>query len=182
MRLTALPRSYYDRGPDEVAPDLLGMLLVRKSAGRLLIGRIVETEAYLPANDPAAHSFKGKTARTVSLYKEGGHAYVHRMRQYCLLDIVTGSPDEAGSVLIRAIEPIEGMKESIDNLADGPGKVCLALGITHSLDGIDMTKSSGKLFVVEGNKGLRDQDRIVSSPRVGISKAKHLELRFRLLG
>jgi DNA-3-methyladenine glycosylase len=82
MELVPLARDFFDRDPREVAPVLLGKYLVRKTQGRLIVGKIVETEAYLPAGDSAAHSFKGRSARNESMYKEGGHAYVHGMRQY----------------------------------------------------------------------------------------------------
>src|SRR4051812_44626519 len=106
---TIIPRDFYDRNPVDVAKDLLGKFLVRRINNKYSVGLITETEAYLPSGDSAAHNFKGKTKRNESLYKEAGHAYIHSMRQYCLLDVVTEGSDKPGSVLIRAIEPVEGI-------------------------------------------------------------------------
>ncbi|HWB33931.1 MAG TPA: DNA-3-methyladenine glycosylase [Candidatus Paceibacterota bacterium] len=173
MATAVLPREFYDRDPAQVAKELLGKFLVRKISKGFLIGMITETEAYLPAGDSAAHSFKGRTKRNASLYTEGGHAYVHRMRQYHLLDVVTESPERPGSVLIRSIEPVEG----IEGLINGPGKVCRELRITQGLDGVDMTRSESGLFITEGEPSSR---KILVSTRVGISTAKDMPLRFRI--
>ena len=106
--LDPLPRSFYDRPPEEVAPDLLGKLLVRSFYGEVLMGYINETEAYLPFEDPAAHGFKPRK-NTESLFKKGGHAYVHSMRHHALLDVVTQEEGTPGSVLIRGVVPIQGV-------------------------------------------------------------------------
>jgi DNA-3-methyladenine glycosylase len=172
----ALPRAYFDRSPLEVAPDLLGKLLVRKSKGKVLVGRIVETEAYLSSGDSAAHSFKGKSARNASLYKEAGHAYVHSMRQYHLLDVVTEGPDKPSSVLIRGIEPIEG----IESPTNGPGKIGIAFDITRALDGVDMTDPTSELFIADTKK--KTVYSAAVSLRIGISTAKDMPLRFYIAG
>jgi DNA-3-methyladenine glycosylase len=174
MEFTALPRSYFDRAPAEVARGLLGKFLMRKYDGLLIVGRIVETEAYLSAGDSASHSHRGKDARNASMYKEAGHAYVHGMRQYFLLDVVTESEGTPSAVLIRAVEPVQG----ITSLVNGPGKVGMAFKITRALDGVDMTDASGELFIAES----KDQalHEVLVSPRVGISVAKDLPLRFRI--
>lgn len=179
-------QSFYNRKPQIVARDLLGKFLVRKINNQFLVGRIVETEAYLSKDDPASHNFKGKNKRNVSLYKDGGHAYVHSMRQYCLLDVVTESPAKPGSVLIRALEPIEGIEKmkrfrdeyNLHNLTNGPGKVCRALNITKNLDGIDLTNPDEVLFIVKDKN--ESKIKIITSLRIGISKAKNLPLRFHL--
>lgn len=173
MEWVALPRSYFDRSPAEVAPDLLGKLLVRRIEGEFLIGKITETEAYLSAGDAAAHGYKGMSARNASLYKEAGHAYVHGMRQYFLLDVVTEGQDIPSSVLIRAVEPVSGVART----TDGPGKIGIAFGITRSLDGADMTDPAGEIFIAEDPDHVRGE--IVVSGRVGISAAKDMPLRFR---
>ena len=186
MEHPILPRAFFDRDPVVVAKELLGKYIVRNLDGKRLVGKITETEAYLPSGDSAAHNFKGKTKRNESLYKEAGHAYVHSMRQYCLIDVVTEGSDKPGSVLIRAFEPVEGLKEMIklrqeedvEKLSNGPGKVCIALGITRSLDGIDMTSSENDLFLTENpDLPLRE---IAASSRIGISTAKEMQLRFNL--
>ncbi len=172
---TIIPRDFYDRSPVVVAQELLGKFLVRKINNTFIVGMISETEAYLPAGDSAAHSSKGKTKRTESLYKEGGHAYVHSMRQYNLLDIVTEAPDKPGSVLIRGVLPIEGI---VGIKTDGPGKVGIAFRITRALDGIDMTNPNSELFVAYGEG--KSTHSIVTTSRIGISKAKDMPLRFHI--
>ncbi|MEJ0053684.1 MAG: DNA-3-methyladenine glycosylase [bacterium] len=167
-----LHQKFHDRNPAEVAKELIGKLLVRRIDGEYLVGMISETEAYLPSGDAAAHNFKGQTKRNASLYKEGGHAYVHSMRQYCLLDAVTQGRDVPGSVLIRAIEPIEG----VQGLVNGPGKVCREFKIAKTLDGVDMTNPESELFIAEDEKDVLHKINI--SSRVGISKAKDMPLRF----
>ena len=179
-----LPRSFYNRNPKVVARALLGKYLVRKIDGIFLVGKIVETEAYLSSGDSAAHNFKGKTNRNKSLYKDAGHAYVHSMRQYHLLDVVVEGEEIPGSVLIRGIEPVQGIEEmkkfrhkkELENLTNGPGKVCDAFRITKELDGIDMTNLKSGLFISDGvtvSKG-----KIKVSSRIGISTAKESLLRF----
>ena len=167
-----LPQRFYARETITVAKDLLGKFLVRKIGGKYLIGMITETEAYLSSGDSAAHNFKGRTKRNASLYKEGGHAYIHSMRQYCLLDAVTEGVDKPGSVLIRAIEPIE----NIQGLINGPGKVCRELQIIRSLDGIDMTNPESEIFIANGEKDILHKT--TTSSRIGISTAKDMPLRF----
>lgn len=184
-----IPRLFYDRNPIVVAQELLGTFLVRRINNTILVGMITETEAYLPTGDSAAHSFKGKTKRNASLYKEAGHTYVHSMRQYNLLDIVTEGTDKPGSVLIRAIEPIEGTEEmkhfrkskDIEGLTNGPGKVCIALAITRDLDGVDITSAESPIFIARADKIKNESSRIIeTSSRIGISAAKDMLLRFHI--
>ena len=170
MKYNALKRSFFNRSPVEVAPELLGKLLVRKLDGQVLVGRIVEVEAYLSHGDEAAHGFKGLRPHTASLYKEAGHAYVHGVRQYFLLDVVTEGEGTPSSVLIRAVEPVQG----IEVPADGPGKIGKAFTITRALDGVDMTSAYSELFIADGH----DTREVRVSPRVGISKSKDMPLRF----
>jgi len=187
-KFSALPRSFYDRSSTEVAKALLGKLLVRKIMGEVLVGMIVETEAYLSTGDEAAHGFKGKTKRNSSLYKEGGHAYVHGMRQYHLLDIVVEGVDVPASVLIRALEPVQGIEEmrkrrgenKINKLTSGPGKLCIALGIAGELDGTDVTDSKNVLFVAD-NHAYISPEQILTSTRIGITKSADAPLRFHLI-
>lgn len=176
-----LPRSFYNRSPSEVAQELLGKYLVRKIENEdLLVGRIVETEAYLPFNDSAAHNFKGETSRNKSLWKDAGYAYVHSMRQYCLLDVTTEGIGMPGSVLIRATEPIGGM-EIKENITNGPGKMCRAFQIAKEFDGLDMTISENNLFISKKEENL-SSDQIGRSSRIGISTAKEAPLRFWIQG
>jgi DNA-3-methyladenine glycosylase len=164
MEYVPLPRSFFSREPAAVARDLLGKLLVRRAGRATIAGEIAETEAYLSKGDEAAHGYKGKSARNASLYKEAGHAYVHAMRQYFLLDAVTQEEGTPSSVLIRAAGP-----------AHGPGKVGIAFKITKALDGADLTDARSVLYIAEGTGAVRE---VRVSPRVGISKSKELPLRF----
>lgn len=183
-----LPRSFYDRDPIVVAKHLLGKFLVRKLMdGSLVSGKIIEVEAYLPKNDPAAHSYKGERSWNKSLYKTGGHAYVHTLRHHALLDIVTGKEQTPGSVLIRSVFPEEGVRlmeefrhtNSLDNIANGPGKLCQAFSITKADDGIDVTKKNSTLWLEDRGINISKKS-IESAPRIGISKGAEKPLRFTL--
>ena len=153
---TPLAREFYDRDPRRVSRDLLGKVLVRKERGKVLAARIVEVEAYLGENDPAAHSFVGRTPRNAVLFGPPGYAYVYFIygNHYCLN--VSCLPDGvAGGVLFRAVEPLAGMGEmavarglAIDSVRDlrkltsGPGRLAEAFGITRERDnGKDLTSA-----------------------------------------
>ncbi|MDG3002200.1 DNA-3-methyladenine glycosylase [Paludisphaera mucosa] len=174
-----LPKSFYDRNAKEVAPELLGMHLVRTIDGVARIGRIVETEAYLGPPDLAAHSTKGLTKRTSVMYGPPGYAYVYLIYgMYHCLNMVTGPGGHASAVLVRALEPISG----IDEATNGPGKLCRALKIDLRLYGHDL--SGGELTVMRP-KGRPEPFTIATSPRIGVDYAKEwaLEpLRFTIAG
>ena len=185
------PKFYLDR-PEKVAQNLLGKIIIRKLEGQTLIARIVETEAYLGQNDPAAHSFAGRTARTEVIFGPPGHAYVYFIygMHYCLN--VTCEPDgQAGCVLIRALEPITGLatmahfrKLSATTpprlLTSGPGRLCQALAITRAEhNGIDLTDPESDLRIASDS--FRSTE-VAVTPRIGISKASALELRFFIAG
>lgn len=185
---TVLPRSFYARPPQEVAQALLGKYLIRRLNEQWLVGRIVEVEAYLHENDAASHRQRGHTASTKSLFGEAGHAYVHSQRHHTLIDIVTQDPQKPGSVLLRALEPISGIEMMIrnrgtavlNNIASGPGKLCQALQIGRSMDGVDITVSED-LFIAEIEPDLTSEN-IDISRRVGLGKATELLLRFSIKG
>lgn len=182
-----LERDFYDRETTLVARDLIGKYLVRRLGVHILYGKISEVEAYLPYNDPAAHNFIGMRARTRSLFKNAGHAYMHRMHGHNLLDVVTEGIGVPGSVLIRAIEPLGGSeqmmqfrnKDTSKGLTNGPGKVCQALQIDIHFDGYDMADPAAELFIATGVEIVKPSD-ILQSRRIGIQKAKELLLRFYL--
>lgn len=184
-----LPTAFYNRPPEIVARELLGKIIVRKLEHQIVRGRIVETEGYLARGDEAAHGFGGKTKRNASLYKDAGHAYVHGMRQYFLLDIVTEEIGVPSSVLIRAVEPLQGIEymkalrgiDVVEHLASGPGKFCIAFEINKELDGIDITNSRAPLYI-EGESDSDPSLRIEKSGRIGISRAKDFPLRFWIKG
>lgn len=179
-----LPYSFYNRDSALVGVELLGKILVRNLGGLILSGRIVEVEAYLPFTDPAAHSYRGKTKRTESLFKDAGSVYVYQIHMQHCMDVVTDTIDIPGSVLIRAIEPIEGIekmkefrgKEKLTDLTSGPGKLCKALNITKELDGVNMLQENSPLYIIDD--GSKVSSGVIKGPRIGISKAVEHELRF----
>ena len=182
---STIPRTFYQRHPKKVARDLLGCFIVRNYHGELLVGKIVETEAYLSTpDDPASHGYKPQSPRTHSLFGEAGHAYVTNVHKYMIMNVVTESHNQPSAVLIRALEPIEGIKtmkelrdkENIIELTNGPGKLALALGITRELDGIDVTDFQSEVYFLERNQEFNES--IITTERIGISKAQDLLLRF----
>ena len=172
--MSKLTRVFFNRLPEVVARALLGQLLVHEIDGERYVGRIIETEAYLAHGDEAAHGHKGQTVRNQSLFLPTGHAYVHTMRQYSLLDIVTEASGVPSSVLIRAIQPVEGIDPSL--IINGPGKVCRAMHITRAQDGMDITAPTATLFVVRSARV--PERRVGVSGRIGISRAQEALLRF----
>lgn len=155
-------RDFYDRPAEQVAPDLLGMLLVRRLEDGDRIGRIVETEAYLGPHDLAAHSSKGRTARTEAMFGRPGHAYVYLIYgMYNCLNVVTGPGDHPSAVLIRALEPVSG----IEGTTNGPGRLCRAMDIDRSLYGHDLL--GGELYIAHPDEP-REPFEIVASPRIGV--------------
>jgi DNA-3-methyladenine glycosylase len=167
----ALDRSFYARPTIEVARALLGKVIRRGRAS----ARIVEVEAYLGANDPAAHSARGPTPRTRVIFGPPGHAYVYLVygMHHCL-NIVTEPTGVAGCVLIRAVEPVRGVASP----SNGPGKLTRALGITLAHYGADLTR--GPLTVHEPTAA--ETFAIAVSPRIGITQASDLPLRFFIAG
>ncbi|MEM2760598.1 MAG: DNA-3-methyladenine glycosylase [Nitrososphaerales archaeon] len=180
-----IPREFYNRDTVEVAKDLLGKILVRVVDRNILSGIIVETEAYRSTDDPASHSFRGKTKRNSVMFGEVGHAYVYFTygNHYCLNVVAKDSNTLAGAVLIRSIEPIEGIKHmqrfrgtsDLYNLTTGPGKLTKALNITRMQNGIDVTRK-GEIYVLDGN--YVDDSCIITSSRIGIRTALEKKWRF----
>jgi DNA-3-methyladenine glycosylase len=169
-----LPRSFYARDTVEVARDLLGKVIRHGSAS----ARIVETEAYLGVGDAAAHSARGPTPRTRVIFGPPGHAYVYLIygMHYCL-NIVAEPEGVAGCVLIRAVEPV-GAKADAALSSNGPGKLTRALGITLDHYGVDLTRGPITLHKYRDP----EQFEIATSPRIGISQAADLPLRFFIKG
>ncbi len=143
-----LPPSFFRRSSVQVAPDLLGCYLVKQENDVLLLGRIVEVEAYLGADDAASHAFRGLTARNRSMFAAGGVAYVYLIygMHHCL-NVVTGEAGDGQAILIRALEPLRGIERMaqrrggrpITQLCNGPGKLCQAFAIDRRFDGHDLT-------------------------------------------
>lgn len=175
--MTALAAGFYDRDTLSVARDLLGCVVVHESPAGRAAGRIVEVEAYHGEDDPACHAAAGRTARTAPLYGPAGRAYVYRIygMHFCL-NAVTRVEGAPSAVLIRALEPLQGldrMRERRERrrggpvadarLADGPGKLCEALGVTLDHNRLDL---AGPPLWIEPGK---PPARIAWTPRVGIS-------------
>jgi DNA-3-methyladenine glycosylase len=183
-----LPRSFYSRPAVDVARDLLGKVLVHGSAAGVAAGIIVETEAYLGAGDQAAHSARGVTARTGVIFGPPGHAYVYFIYgMYECLNLVCEPAGTAGCVLLRALEPVAGLDlmrrrrpaaGRAEDLASGPAKLTLALGITRAHNAADVTR--GKLVVREALRPVAFE--IEATPRIGITQAAELPLRFLIRG
>ena len=191
-RFRALSRPFYDRDPRDVGPDLLGKVLVRKQGRATIAARVVEVEAYLGAEDPAAHASIGKTPRNAVLFGPPGYAYVYFIygNHYCLN--VSCLPDSIpGGILFRALEPLEGMKEmfklrgieesaDLRRLTSGPGRLAAAFGITRARDnGKDLTNSHSDLYIADDGTA---PSRVLMTKRIGITKAADMPLRYIVPG
>jgi len=193
-----LDRSFFGRSPRRVARDLLGKVLIRDVKIRdvevRLAARIVEVEAYLGTKDPAAHAAAGNTARNSVLFGPPGFAYVYFIygNHYCL-NVSCEREGQAGSVLFRALEPLQGLEQmarsrgiplpaarNLSRLTSGPGRLAQAFAITRSRDnGRDLTSPASGLWI--GEDGFRARS-IQVTPRIGITKAAEQRLRFVLSG
>src|SRR3569623_2790312 len=162
--LQKLPRDFYDRSTALVARDLLGKFLVHETGERTLIGKIVETEAYLGAHDLAAHSSKGMTARTRIMFGPPGFAYVYLIygMHHCM-NVVTEPAVNGAAVLIRALEPVS----ELEGNTRGPGFLCRAMHIDRSLNGEDLC--GGRLFIAA--PFAQSRAAIVRRPRIGVAYA-----------
>ena len=171
-----LPLGFFTRPADQVAPDLIGVSLLVDGVG----GRIVEVEAY-DQDEPASHGFRGPTERTKSLFGPPGRAYVHRSHgiHWCL-NLVCGREGRAAAVLVRALEPTQGLEQMRARrgrddpylLCAGPGRVAQALGLTGANDGCRLDAPPFELLL-----GAVETD-VATTPRIGIIKAAELPWRF----
>jgi len=173
----------------EAARKLLGRYLCRETEEGLIAGVIVETEAYLSEGDPACHASRGKTRRNAAMFGPPGIAYVYFIygNYYCF-NVVTGPEGRGEAVLIRAVEPVEGLalmqkrrgKEcALNNLASGPGKLCQAFAIDTSLNGHELSREP---LYLQDNPGAPLILPVQRTPRIGVSSAKNLCLRFIIEG
>jgi len=180
-----LSRPFYEQSTIDVAKQLLGKFLIHRHADATLVGRIVETEAYLGPHDLACHAAKGRTKRTDVMFGAAGHAYVYFIYGfYNMLNLVTEAKDYPAAVLIRAVEPVRGIEqmkqnrknELLHHLASGPGKLCQAFAIDRSLNGADVC---GKVLYLEDQGG--SMPKFDATPRIGVDYAaqwKDKPLRF----
>ncbi|MDR3750860.1 MAG: DNA-3-methyladenine glycosylase [Terracidiphilus sp.] len=189
-------RACFEAPPEQVAPWLLGKVLVHGTGAGVLAGRIVEVEAYLgPHNDPpdpAAHSYRGPTPRNAVLFGPAGHAYVYAIygRYFCM-NINCEPEGRAGCVLLRALEPVEGAEQMARNrglgpdaaarqLTSGPSRLCQALALTRlGHNGLDLLDAASPLQVRDD--GYRTSEVVVTG-RIGIKHAVDWPLRFALAG
>jgi len=176
-----LQRKFYSRNTKTVAKELLGKVLVHKTDEGICKGKIVETEAYLGYNDPGSIGFRKVKNIPKSLLKPPGHAFVYfTYGNHWMLNIIAKKKNVLGAILIRALEPLEGIEimkmnrkiNDIKNLTNGPGKLTKAFGIDKRHDGLDLTKNI--LFI----KNFNEKFDIVKTTRIGISKGQDLQLRF----
>jgi DNA-3-methyladenine glycosylase len=182
-----LSHDFYNRDTIQVAKDLLGKKLVRRFKDRNLSGMVVETEAYLGSTDSASHAYKGQTPRNSMMFGPAGRAYVYFVYgMHYMLNIVTQDEGTPCAILIRAIEPLEGLrqmqalrKKTGKELVNGPAKLCQAMAIDKSLNGWDLT--CGKTLWLEDYKTIPEAHVCVGS-RIGIDyaapKDRKANLRF----
>jgi DNA-3-methyladenine glycosylase len=178
--LTPLGRGFFARSVHEVAPELVGCTLLVDGVG----GRLVEVEAY-DAEDPASHGFRGETARNRAMFGPPGHAYVYRSYgvHWCL-NLVCGREGVPEAVLVRALEPTQGLERMRERrglederlLCAGPGRLCQALGVTAAHDGLALDASPFGLLAAG------DEVAVARGPRVGITQAADLPWRYGLAG
>jgi len=192
-----LPREFFNRDAVTVARELLGKLLIRREGRKLLAGRLVEDEAYLGQDDPAAHAYGGRTARNFVLFGPPGHAYVYFIygNHYCL-NVSCMSDGHGEGALFRAMEPVFGLEAmararglelpasprvaELRMISTGPGRMSQALGITRERDNNkDLASRASDLWLADD--GFRPE-RIVATPRIGITKAVEQPLRFAIAG
>ena len=192
--LYSLPRAFFARDPRHVARQLLGKVLVREAPDVKLIARIVEVEAYLGTEDPAAHAAAGRTPRNAVIFGPPGHAYVYFIygNHFCL-NVSCEPEGQAGCVLFRALEPLSGIDamahargleprgpQDWPKLTSGPGRLCQAFGITREQDnGRDLTAPSTGLWIGDDSSRPRAID---VTARIGITKAADMPLRYLVRG
>jgi len=184
-----LSRRFYERDPEVVARNLLGKILIRKIRDKRLSGMIVETEAYYGPGDPASRASDGMKNFNRLMWLKPGIAFIYNVHKYWMFNIVAHEPGEVGAVLVRAVEPLEGidiMKRNrgiederiIIDLTNGPGKFTVAFGINKRLNGVDVTSWKSPIYILDSHV----QIRISSSKRIGVRADLEKNLRFYIQG
>lgn len=183
-----LSKSFFKKSTNEVAKNLLSCYLVSKSKEGTTIGKIIETESYL-YNDPASHSFNGKTIRNEAMFGLPGRAYIYfTYGMYFCFNVTTNKKGIGEAVLIRALEPIKGINlmkkrrntDNLHQLCSGPAKLVIALGIKKEDYGLDLTKENSRVKIFSQIKEKKFE--IIETKRIGISKGKELPHRFYIKG
>lgn len=191
MKYRILPSEFYSRDTALVAKELLGKIFCRKIGDRILAGKIVETEAYYGAKDPASRAFGGKKTKVnEGMFVPAGRAFVYMVHNNWMFNFTTGNENEPSAVLIRAIEPWREIDEMLFNrqkhnknickigdLCDGPGKLSQSFVIDRKLNGIEATKLND-VFVLDNTESFK----IDSSHRIGVSRDLRKKLRFYIKG
>lgn len=189
MNSSKLSLDFYLQPTLKVAQQILGKYIIHNVGRHRLVGKIVETEAYIGPYDLASHASRGKTKRNAVMFEKGGKIYVYLIYgMYYCLNIVTEEKDYPAAVLMRAVEPIEGIEpmwqnrygdlkydpgsqQKVINLTNGPGKLCRAFGINQSFNGLDL---GGEQIYLAGGARVRAAE-IVASERIGVNYAKEYE-------
>ena len=177
---------FYSGDTAKVARELLGKILVRKLGTKTLKAIIVETEAYYGKDDPASRAYHGKKKFNKVMWENPGRIYIYHVHQYWMLNIIAHQEGKVGGVLIRALEPVDGIEtmkknrpgKQITNLTSGPGKLTLALLIDKSLNGIDATSVNSPIYVLEN----KNRFEIMTSHRIGVTRDLEEKLRFYIKG
>ena len=175
-----LPADFYSQDTLTLARAVLGHVLVHETPEGPTAGRVVETEAY-HTGDPANHATRGKTRRNAAMFGPPGTAYVYSIHRYFCCNIVTGPEGIGEAVLIRALEPLQGVdlmrqrrgREALRDLCSGPGKLCQALAVSREQNGEDLTQ--GRLYLLDGSP---EPFEVVTTTRIGIRLGTDLPLRF----
>jgi DNA-3-methyladenine glycosylase len=188
-RLRPFDRAPLERPAPEVAPDLLGALLVRDLPEGRIVVRLVEVEAYDGAGDPASHAFRGQTERNAVMFGRAGHAYVYfTYGMHFCLNVSCRPPGRASAVLLRAGSVVDGLELARErrptlaerDLARGPGRLCRLLGVDRSQNGADLCRAAGPLRLAAGPPV--DVALVRSGPRVGVARAAERPWRWWIDG
>jgi DNA-3-methyladenine glycosylase len=183
MKSTQLSKSFYERDPKIVARCTLGKILVRRFGNTILSGKIVETEAYYGFEDPASKAYRSKKLGEW-MSSEPGTIFVYQVHGHWLFNIITEKKGTPSGILIRALEPLEGIgimqtnrqRTDIRELTSGPGKLTKALGISDDHTGLNVADPGSKIIILENNK--TEKFEIVSSHRIGVTEDLPEKLRF----
>lgn len=182
-----LARKFFERKADLVARDLLGKILVRKISDTLLKGKIVETEAYFGENDPASRAYEGMKNYNKEMWGDPGKIFVYNVHKYWMFNVVAHLKNEVGAVLIRAVQPIDGIEvmmksrrvNDIKDLTNGPGKLTEAFRIDKSFNGKFLGIKTG-IWIEDCDE--RESFNIGKSFRIGVKKDLRKKLRFYISG